>query len=165
MRPEPSSADVAAELIINLGIPLLLLFCAWLLQHRVVRSRRKYLDEQEKHFREVLQISNLKQFPAGGKFTNPVLVAGSAAVANNYFVSFLAGFKHVFGGEVKGYTQLCSDARRLALVRMYQEAEAAGANAVFNIRFETSTIISANNQKESGGVELIAYGTAVRLEP
>ena len=60
---------------------------------------------------------------------------------------------------------MCSDARRLALVRMLQEAEAAGANAVFNIRYETATIIAANNQKQSGGVELIAYGTAVRMDP
>ena len=165
MRSEPSSARAAAELIINLGIPLFLLFGTWLIQHLVVGSRRRYLDTQEKHFREVLQLSNLKQIPAGRHVSNPILVAGSAAIANNYFISFIAGFKHVFGGEMKGYTQMCSDARRLALVRMYQEAEAAGANAVLNIRFETSTIISANDQKQSGGVELIAYGTAVRIEP
>ena len=64
--------------------------------------------------------------------------------------------------EMKGYTGMCSDARRLALVRMLQEAEHFGANAVCNVRFETSTINSGEARKKSGGVELIAYGTAFR---
>ena len=150
--------------LISLAIPAVLLFGAWLAHRRVNSTRRKYLEEQEEYFRKRLLETNLKTFPPG-KCSNPVLVSGSAVIANNYFVSFAAGFKQVFGGEMKGYTLMCSDARRLAKVRMLQEAEAAGANAVFNIRYETATIIAANNQKQSGGVELIAYGTAVRMEP
>ena len=73
--------------------------------------------------------------------------------------------KHIFGGELKGYTGMCSDARRLALVRMLREAEQQGADGVCNVRFETAAICSANNQKESGGVELIAYGTAFKKNP
>ena len=150
--------------LISLAILAFLLFGTWLAHLRVNSSRRKYLEEQEKYFRKRLLQTNLKTFPPG-KYSNPVLVSGSAVIANNYFVSFAAGFKQMFGGEMKGYTRMCSDARRLATVRLLQEAEAAGANAVFNIRYETATIISANNQKQSGGVELIAYGTAVRMDP
>ena len=160
--PSPE-AGLIVNLIVNLGIPLLLLAVTWLTQYLITRSRRKYLDQQEQYFREHLLQTNLKSFPPG-KCSQPVLVSGSAVIANNYFVSFAAGFKHLFGGEFKGYTGMCSDARRLATVRMLREAEAAGANAVFNIRFETATIVSANNQRQSGGVELIAYGTAVRME-
>ena len=92
-----------------------------------------------------------------------MLVTGSAVVANNYFVSNIARFKHIFGGELKGYTQLCDDARRMALIRMLQEAEQAGANMVYNLRFETATITSGNS-KQAGGVEMIAYGTAVTVD-
>ena len=162
MASHPESSPVI-ELIVNLAIPVFLLAGTWLTQFLITRSRRKYLDQQEQYFHEHLLQTNLKNFPPG-KCSQPVLVSGSAVIANNYFVSFAAGFKHLFGGEFKGYTGMCSDARRLATVRMLQEAEAAGANAVFNIRFETATIVTANNQRQSGGVELIAYGTAVRME-
>ena len=141
--------------------PLLILGGAWLIHHLILSSRRKYLAAQEAYFREKIRMTNLKQFPAGN-CSSPVLVTGSAVIANNYFVSFVSAFKHIFGGELKGYTGMCSDARRLALVRMLQEAEQQGADAVCNVRFETATIVSANNQQQSGGVELIAYGTAFK---
>ena len=162
MAVHPASS-LLIRLVVDLGIPVFLLAGTWLTQYLITRSRRKYLDRQEQYFRERLLQTNLKNFPPG-KCSQPVLVSGSAVIANNYFVSFAAGFKHLFGGEFKGYTGMCSDARRLAMVRMLQEAEAAGANAVFNVRFETATIVSANNQRQAGGVELIAYGTAVRME-
>ena len=143
--------------------PLLLLVGTWLIHWLGGRSRMRHLDEQEAYFRERIRMTNLKRFPQSGCL-NPQLVTGSAAIANNYFVAFLAGFKHIFGGELKGYTEMCEEARRLALVRLLQEAESIGANAVYNVRFETATIVSAQNNKQSGGVELIAYGTAVREE-
>ena len=145
---------------IQLGVPVLVLVCAWLSNRHVQRSRERELSAKEEYFRPRIRQNNLKHFPAGSG--SPVLVSGCAVIANNYFVSFASSFKHLLGGEMKGYTRLCSAARRLALVRMLEEAERAGANAVYNIRFETATIVSANNQKQSGGVELIAYGTAVK---
>ena len=151
------------SLLINLGVPLALLFATWLTYHQITGSRRKYLETRENYFRERITHTNLKELP-GWKYSYPVMVSGSAVIANNYFISFIAGFKHLFGGELKGYTAMCSDARRLAVIRMLEEAEALGANLILNVRFETATITAANNQKQAGGVELIAYGTAVRLD-
>ena len=148
-------------LFFYVGLPLLLLGGSWLIHHLILSSRRKYLTMQEAYFRERIPMTNLKQFPAAG-CSAPALVTGSAVIANNYFVSFASAFKHIFGGELRGYTGMCSDARRLALVRMLQEAEQLGADGGCNVRFETATIVSANNQKQSGGVELIAYGTAFK---
>ncbi len=141
-------------------LPAILLGATWITQHNIVRARRKMLSEQEEYFRKRIPLTNLKQFPAGS--SSATLVSGAVVIADNYFISFVAGFKHLFGGEMKGYTGMCSDARRLALVRMLQEAEHFGANAVCNVRFETSTINSGEARKKSGGVELIAYGTAFR---
>ena len=158
--------DVIAGIIgglLNFAVPLALLFATWLTYHSVTSSRRKYLENRENYFRGRIIQTNLKTLP-GWKCSYPVMVSGSAVIANNYFISFIAGFKHLFGGELKGYTAMCSDARRLAVIRMLEETEALGANMVLNIRFETATITSANNQKQSGGVELIAYGTAVRVD-
>jgi uncharacterized protein YbjQ (UPF0145 family) len=47
--------------------------------------------------------------------------------------------------------------RKMTLKRMVEEAEALGANAVVNVRFSTSSVMQ-------GAAELLAYGTAVRVE-
>ena len=76
--------------------------------------------------------------------------------SRNMFSNMGASFRTIFGGEVKGYTQLLSDSRLHALDRLKQEAIAKGANAVLAMRFDTGDI---------GGVmnEVAAYGTAVKV--
>ena len=148
-------------LVVYVVLPLLFLGGTWLTQHMIVRSRRKYLSEREAYYRDRIPMTNLKRFP-DGNCSSSSLVTGSAVIAGNYFISFVSMFKHLFGGELKGYTGMCADARRLALVRMLQDAEAIGADAVCNVRFETSTINSAEQRQKTAGVELIAYGTAYR---
>ena len=148
-------------LVFYIGMPLLLLGGTWLTQHMIVRSRRNYLSEKEAYYRERIPMTNLKHFP-DGDCSSSSLVTGAAVIASNYFVSFVSLFRHLFGGELKGYTGMCSDARRLALVRMLQDAEKIGANAVCTVRFETSTINSADQKNKAAGVELIAYGTAFK---
>jgi len=63
----------------------------------------------------------------------------------------------VVGGELRGYTELLTDAREEATQRMMGEALEKGANAVVNVRFSTSSITA-------GASELYAYGTAVVVE-
>jgi uncharacterized protein YbjQ (UPF0145 family) len=63
----------------------------------------------------------------------------------------------VFGGELKGYTELLQETREEATQRMIQQARALGANAVLNVRFATSSVTQ-------GAAELFVYGTAVVLE-
>ncbi|NNF44916.1 MAG: heavy metal-binding domain-containing protein, partial [Phycisphaerales bacterium] len=69
-----------------------------------------------------------------------------------------ASIKNLVGGELRGYTELLTEARRQSIQRMMAEAQSRGANAVVNVRFTTSAITQ-------GAAELYAYGTAVRLEP
>lgn len=69
----------------------------------------------------------------------------------------MASLKGLVGGEVKQYTQMIEDARRQALDRMVRNAAAMGANAVIMMRFDSGDI----GQNMS---EIVAYGTAVRIE-
>ncbi len=102
---------------------------------------------------------NLRTLPAELKAEESFLVTGSAVIATDYFKVFAAGLRGLFGGEMKTYRSLMSRARREAVVRMLEEAKANGAGSVWNIRFETSTI---QGKRRAGGVEVLAYGTAVR---
>ena len=69
-----------------------------------------------------------------------------------------AGFKALRQGEVSQYTELLEDSRRHALDRLIENAKLLGANAVIAMRFDSSEI----GQTMS---EIVAYGTAVILEP
>jgi uncharacterized protein YbjQ (UPF0145 family) len=85
------------------------------------------------------------------------LVQGSTVRTKHAGRDIMAGLKNIFGGELRGYTELLQESREEALKRMQAQAEAIGANAVLNVRFSTSSVAQ-------GAAELFAYGTAVVLE-
>lgn len=69
-----------------------------------------------------------------------------------------AGIQSLFGGDITIYTRLADDARQQAYERMVEHAEQAGANAVIAMRYDANEIME-------GITEVLAYGTAVRVEP
>ncbi len=72
--------------------------------------------------------------------------------------NIMAGLRSLAGGEITEYTQLLEEARRHAVDRMVANATAMDANGVVMMRFDSSEI----GQTMS---EIVAYGTAVVLEP
>jgi uncharacterized protein YbjQ (UPF0145 family) len=84
------------------------------------------------------------------------LVQGSTVRAKHLGRDIAAGLKNLVGGELKGYTELLTEARREALQRMLGQAKQLSADAVVNVRFTTSAVTQ-------GAAEMFAYGTAVRL--
>ena len=85
------------------------------------------------------------------------LVQGNTIRAKHVGRDIAASLKNLVGGELKGYTELLTEARRQAMERMLAQAEQLGANAVVNVRFTTSSITQ-------GAAELYAYGTAVVIQ-
>lgn len=99
-------------------------------------------------------ITNLESVP-GRQITQHLgLVQGNTVRAKHVGRDIMAGLKNIVGGELKGYTELLTDARDESTQRMINEAKALGANAVINVRFSTSSITA-------GASELYVYGTAV----
>jgi uncharacterized protein YbjQ (UPF0145 family) len=72
--------------------------------------------------------------------------------------NFVAALRSIVGGEIHEYTQLLEETRRQAVDRMVRNATLMGANAVVMMRFDSSEI----GQTMS---EIVAYGTAVTIEP
>ncbi|MBN34667.1 MAG: hypothetical protein CMM46_07800 [Rhodospirillaceae bacterium] len=102
-------------------------------------------------------LSNIEEIPGKRVVKNLGLVNGNTVRAKHIGRDLMAGLKNIVGGELKGYTELLTESRNLAVERMAQDAQAIGANAVLNVRFSTSTI-------SQGAAELMAYGTAVVVE-
>jgi uncharacterized protein YbjQ (UPF0145 family) len=84
------------------------------------------------------------------------IVSGSTVRAKHFGRDIAASIKNVFGGELKGYTELLSESRDEAIQRMQEQAKFLGANAIVNIRFSTSSVAA-------GASELYVYGTAVKV--
>jgi len=101
-------------------------------------------------------LSNLEIVPGHRIVKHLGLVQGSTVRSKHLGKDIMAGLKNIVGGELKGYTELLQEARQEATERMIRQAQAAGANAVLNIRFSTSSITQ-------GAAEMLAYGTAVVL--
>ena len=102
-------------------------------------------------------ISNLVTIPNRRNSKHLGLVQGSTVRSKHAGRDLMAGIKNIFGGELKGYTELLNESRDEALDRMIEQARQAGANAVLNVRFSTSSVAA-------GAAEIFAYGTAVVLE-
>jgi uncharacterized protein YbjQ (UPF0145 family) len=102
-------------------------------------------------------VSNIEIIPGKRISKHLGMVQGNTVRAKHAGRDIMASVKNIFGGELKGYTELLTEAREEAIGRMVQQAEAIGANAVINVRFSTSSVAA-------GAAELFAYGTAVVLE-
>ena len=85
------------------------------------------------------------------------VVKGNTVRARNLGRDIGAGFKNMVGGEIKTYTDMTTNARDEAFNRMVNQAIDLGADAVIEMRFMTSMIMT-------GASEMLAYGTAVKLE-
>lgn len=85
------------------------------------------------------------------------LVRGNGIRARHIGTDIMAGLKGIVGGEIHEYTKLMGEVREQSIDRMISEAKRMGANAIVGTRLTTSMVMA-------GAAELVAYGTAVKVE-
>ena len=85
------------------------------------------------------------------------IVEGNTIRARSVLRDISAMLKNVIGGEIEEYTKLMGESREQAVDRMIEQAEKLNADAILDMRFSTSEIMS-------GAAEILAYGTAVKLK-
>ena len=86
------------------------------------------------------------------------VVRGIVVRSRNVFATIGAGLQTLVGGNITVWTKLCEDTRRDAFEIMIQHATEIGANAVIGARYDTTEL-------GQGVTEVLAYGTAVIVEP
>ena len=85
------------------------------------------------------------------------LVRGITVRSRSIFGNVAGGFLAIFGGQNSIYTELCEKTREEAFQLMIQHADATGANAIINMRYDANEVMQ-------GITEVLAYGTAVFVE-
>ena len=128
----------------------------------------QYLEKQ--HYKSIIKReSRLRHIPAIATKHLPVefipcttqIVSGNVVISIDFFKKFVSGLRALVGGRVSSYETLIDRARREALLRMKEQAAIQGANYVFNVKMETSSI-SKGRRDSIGSVEVLAYGTAIK---
>lgn len=95
---------------------------------------------------------------AGYKIVTHIGVVRGVTVRSRSIVgNFVGGLQSIFGGNISVYTALAERARRDAFELMVEQAQEMGANAILAMRYESNDIMA-------GITEVLAYGTAVRVE-
>jgi len=86
------------------------------------------------------------------------VVRGIVVRSRNVFATIGAGLQTLVGGNITVWTTLCEQTRNDAFDIMIQHATEIGANAIIGARYDTTELAQ-------GVTEVLAYGTAVIVEP
>ncbi|GJM25717.1 MAG: metal-binding protein [Phycisphaerae bacterium] len=124
------------------------------------RSHLASLAKRESQYSDIV-VTNLKTGPTPESVRNATFVSGGAVIATDYFKTFAAAIRRIIGGEMRSYETLMNRARREATLRMLDEARQLGASEVWNVRIDTSNILSATSNNKTASVEVFAFGTAI----
>ena len=86
------------------------------------------------------------------------IVRGIVVRSRNIFATIGAGLQTIVGGNITVWTKLCEQTRVDAFDIMIQHASELGGNAIIGARYDATEVMS-------GATEVLAYGTAVIVEP
>ena len=147
------------ELLFQVGLFLGMLSLGYLFGRRNERKHYRSIQAREDELRSLLVLST-KIPPRSMLSHSSEMVSGSVVISVDYFKTVVAALRSLVGGRVGAYESLLDRGRREAILRMQQEAKTLGADAVLNLKLETSRI-GDNAGKGLGSIEVLAYGTAM----
>lgn len=151
------------ESIINLIIFFVMLITGYGLGKLNETKHYKNIKKREKELSYIITNSLKNPYVDEEKIIESRMVYGSVVVSLDYFKRILALLINITGGRVISYESLLDRAKREAMCRMKEEAK--DCQMIINTRFETSSIGgNANNKNSIGAIELLVYGTALRLK-
>lgn len=105
-----------------------------------------------------MQVSTTNDIPGTRIVRHIGLVRGVTVRSRSVVGNFAGGLQSIFGGKLSVFVSLAETARQEALDHLVEHATAAGANAIIGMRYDANEIME-------GITEVLAYGTAVVVEP
>jgi uncharacterized protein YbjQ (UPF0145 family) len=150
--------------LIQIGFSLGILIVGYAFGQTIERRHFKRLERLEKASRN-FPVITLRDPPASVRVVDCGLVHAGVVVSVDYFKRFLAGLRAIFGGRIAAYETVLDRGRREAMIRLKQRAREAGCHAIINVRLETARLANGRRDgKGTAGIEVFAFGTAVKIE-
>jgi uncharacterized protein YbjQ (UPF0145 family) len=123
-----------------------------------VQTRAPYAISEPRFSVAPQMVTTAFELPGFRVRQNLGVVRGIVVRSRNLFVNIGAVFNSMVGGNITAWTNLCEATRRDAFDIMIQHATELGANAIVGARYDATEV-------SSGATEVLAYGTAVVVEP
>lgn len=128
------------------------------MENRMPASNVPYQVSQPRFSVSESMVTTAFELPGYRIKQNLGVVRGIVVRSRNVFVNIGAGLQTLVGGNIKAWSKLCEETRKEAFDIMIQHATEMGANAIVGARYDAS-------EMGSGTTEVLAYGTAVIVEP
>ena len=110
------------------------------------------------HTIDPVNVTTALELPGRRIVRNVGVVRGIVVRSRSIIGNFGASIQMLFGGNITLYTAMCEKARADAFRLLLEQAAELGANAVVAMKYDA-------NEVTGGVTEVLAYGTAVVVEP
>ena len=151
------------EILANVGVPLTMMLIAYFVGSVIEKRHFAKVRAREKRVRS-FPVITFETLPPDWTVGSAQMVTGSVVISLDYFKRIIASLRSIVGGRIKTYEPLLDRARREAMLRMIETAQAQGFDALINVRLETSRLANSRGDgKGTAGVEMLAFGTAISL--
>lgn len=154
--------DVIAGIFINIGLPIGLIVLAMITGKAIEWRHFARIAAREAATAHQPAVT-AREWDTQWGVEHAELALGSVVVSIDYFKRFMGGLYNLVGGRVRSFESVLDRARREAILRM--KAACPDADIYVNLRLETSMLASTTMQGQYlGGIEVIAYSTAIRYQ-
>lgn len=134
---------------------------------------------EKKHFKSIVERENkflyfpvinlppqrLVEIGEDLQIENCFFVSGLVVIGEDYFKRILGFLANFFGGRLLSHESLLDRARREAILRLKEKAISQGADMLVNLQLQYLSINKeTGNQNATNSVEIMAYGTALKLK-
>ena len=123
-----------------------------------IQERTPYRIAEPRYSVSHQLVTTAFEIPGFRVLQNLGVVRGIVVRSRSIVANIGAGLQTLVGGNIKAWTQLCEETRSDAFHIMMQHASELGANAIIGARYDATEVMS-------GATEVLAYGTAVIVEP
>ena len=123
-----------------------------------VQARTPYRIAQPRYSVSHQLVTTAFEIPGFRIVQNLGVVRGIVVRSRSIVANIGAGLQTLVGGNIKAWTRLCEETRSDAFDIMIQHASELGGNAIIGARYDATEVMS-------GATEVLAYGTAVIVEP
>lgn len=156
MQPFFFGENLLEVLLFNLAQATLIFVIGWCVVTYLEKRHLKDIGAQEENLSDI-HLNNMKR--SHDHTSDGAMVVGSAVISHDFVRSFLVFWRKLVGGNISYYDRLVVKGRRVAIIRLKEEAKIRGMSGVVGVRFCTTAL---TNRKRVKGVEIVAYGTAVK---
>ena len=161
-------ADDWAGLTLTLSIVFGLTCGPWVLSFIATiiyqPKKRKVLLQRESEFAaKGDSLTTLSKPIVNREIREHRMMLANVVMSPSWVQMWVGSIISIFGGEINVFTKVVDWARREAKQRLREQVAEAGFDDVINLRLETTMLTSTKGSKDrTSGVEILAYGTAIK---